>query len=118
MSDPSRGASRVEIFALGKWRSIFIRNGTWSHAAANAVCRDVGYQTAVVATTVEFQSTEIHPFKFENIVCTGDEQSIFDCRYDFHEGAEHLMAAAVICGKTIRPKKSCWFGVTKVWTIG
>ena len=88
---------RVEIFILGMWRTTYVAENTWNRGVANLICRAAGYDSALRPSTMEYPSYETHPFKLQTIECPEDAESIFECFYDWHKGAETLKAASVIC---------------------
>ena len=70
---------RLEIKNTGEWGTVCNRN--FNNAAANVVCRQLGYTGAY-----RIQSFRSGPaggvIWLENVQCNGNEASILECSYD------------------------------------
>eukprot|EP00057_Strongylocentrotus_purpuratus_P002472 XP_003724597.1 PREDICTED: scavenger receptor cysteine-rich domain superfamily protein [Strongylocentrotus purpuratus] len=89
---------RVEVTINNRLRGT-ICNSTWDQAAANVVCRDVGFKRGArrFFTIGGGAAGDI----FDSVHCTGDEESFSDCRSelvpDSRTDCDHTQDAGVEC---------------------
>ncbi|XP_030843773.1 deleted in malignant brain tumors 1 protein isoform X1 [Strongylocentrotus purpuratus] len=89
---------RVEVTVNKRWKGT-ICNSTWDQAAANVVCRDLGFNRGArrFLTIGGGGTLQI----FDGVHCTGDEDSFSDCRSELvpesRSDCDHTQDAGVEC---------------------
>ena len=69
---------------------------------ANVVCKQLGFQEAEYFTTESKFGKVTEDFSFDQVECSGQEESLDDCKHDDTEDCGADEAAGVVCkGKTI-----------------
>ena len=88
---------RVEVFYNGAWGTVC--DDDWDLNDAHVVCRSMGFGDAREATTwASFGRGSVN-IAFDNVGCSGNERSIFDCSnmgYRVHD-CRHSGDAGVKC---------------------
>ncbi|XP_063960869.1 deleted in malignant brain tumors 1 protein-like isoform X4 [Lytechinus pictus] len=74
-NNPAEG--RVEIEHNGEWGTIC--DDSWDLEDAGVVCRMLGYPAATDAPGYAHFGQGSGPILLDDVACTGDEESIFDC---------------------------------------
>jgi hypothetical protein len=90
---------RVEVCVNGNWGTVC--DDYWGTADAKVVCRQLGYPTigARAYRSAHFgQGTG--RILFDNVACTGRENSLFSCRYTSRHNCRHSEDAGVSCQVT------------------
>ncbi|XP_038072278.1 uncharacterized protein LOC119740886 isoform X2 [Patiria miniata] len=91
---------RVEVYSGGAWGTIC--DDGWDLRDAAVICRELGLGGAVGALTqAVFGQGSGLDILLDNVACSGDEETVFDCR---HRGlgvhsCYHFEDAGVRCGK-------------------
>jgi len=104
-------AGRVEILFKGTWGTIC--DDHWGLEDAQVICRQLGLGDAIAVTKkAEIFGQGTGDVLLDNMVCTGDEWNIGECR---HRGfnisnCKHSEDAGVICGEG--------FECDETWTAG
>ena len=89
---------RVEIFYDGQWGGVCLTS--FGENEANVLCRQLGFSGGDPQLTLYFGYSE-NPMWLDNITCTGDESTIFDCMTTCWgcTDCRWWAHAGVICGK-------------------
>ena len=97
-STPSEG--RVEVFSGDAWGTVC--DNRWSLRDAMVICRELGLGGAVGAPKWALFGRGFGlNILLDNVGCTGNEETIFDCRHSglgIHN-CHHFQDAGVRCGK-------------------
>ena len=70
---------RVEVYHIGEWGTIGDYN--WNLKDAQVVCNELGYGTAIAATTDSYFGEGNGRTWLDNVYCAGTEWSIEDCSH-------------------------------------
>ena len=70
---------RVEVYHIGEWGTIGDYN--WNLKDAQVVCNELGYGTAIAATTDSYFGEGNGRTWLDNVYCAGTEWSIGDCSH-------------------------------------
>ena len=68
---------RLEVYADGQWGTVCDDN--FDMNVANVVCKQLGFETAVVFTPGGKLGPGTGPIHLDDVHCTGKEESIFEC---------------------------------------
>ncbi|XP_029949275.1 deleted in malignant brain tumors 1 protein-like [Salarias fasciatus] len=87
----------VEIFHFGQWGTVC--DDSWDLLDAEVVCRQLGCGRVLSAPTVAHFGQGSGPIWYDNVMCTGSETKLFECR---HQGigshnCGHHEDAGVVC---------------------
>ena len=94
----SRAEGRVEIYHWGEWGTVC--DDLWDLQDAAVVCRQLGFQGAIRATTAAAEFTiGDGPIVLDDLECNGDERTLGECT---HRGwgdnnCGHSEDAGVVC---------------------
>ena len=94
-NSPSSG--RVEVLYKGTWGTIC--DDSWDLRDADVVCRQLGYDGALLATKWAVFGQGTGPIWLDNVQCVGVEISISHCQHvgwEIHN-CRHLEDAGVVC---------------------
>ena len=93
----NEGEGRVEIQYNGDWGTIC--DDDWDINDANVVCRMLGFQGASGAPGSARFGQGTGPIQLDDVGCSGDEQTIFDCAHPAFgvHNCGHYEDAGVIC---------------------
>ncbi|XP_018080223.1 lysyl oxidase homolog 4 [Xenopus laevis] len=96
-SGPHPGEGRVEVLKNGKWGTVC--DDKWNLVSASVVCRELGYGSAKEAITGGQLGQGLGPIHMNEVVCTGEEKSITECKFKEARvaGCQHEEDAAVRC---------------------
>ena len=86
---------RVEVNVNGEWGTVC--DDGWDLNDANVVCRMLGFEGAVEATSRASFGQGTVPILLDDVACTGNENSILDCQYNSIDNCVHSEDAGVIC---------------------
>ncbi|WAR10854.1 NETR-like protein, partial [Mya arenaria] len=89
---------RIEIFFNGRWGSVC--DDGFGAGDAQVACHMLGFQrTDAVATDRFGPASSSVPIVLDDVVCSGTESSLLDCRYSTHgdEDCSHGEDVGVIC---------------------
>jgi len=77
----SESAGRLEVQINGTWGTVC--NTSWGQVQADITCAQLGYSGALMITTsgVAEAGGEL-PIWLDHVMCTGDEEFIWDCSND------------------------------------
>ncbi|XP_038072986.1 uncharacterized protein LOC119741307 [Patiria miniata] len=71
---------RVEVFVNGGWATVCGRHENWDIDDATVLCRDLGFQGALEASSAVYGvGDEDQALFLDYLDCDGDEASLFDC---------------------------------------
>jgi len=99
---PAKYFGRVEVFMHGQWGTVCDDYAT--NGLARTVCRSLfgeeDLQAQVITNTYEFNETTIpFPIWMDDVKCTGEELSIYDCERSWKKhDCSHKEDVAVNCG--------------------
>ena len=87
----------------------------WDVVDASVVCRQLGFETAILAPVYAFFGEGTGDIWMEDVQCDGSEKSLFECIHALHVQpyCDHWEDAGVICkGKTtinyVKEKTCIW----------
>ena len=87
---------RVEVCVNNTWGTVC--DDSWNTAHAQVVCRQLGYP---VSNAIPFRSSYFGPgnssIYMDNIICYGNEPSLFSCIYNSNHNCTHSKDAGVRC---------------------
>ncbi|OCT70142.1 hypothetical protein XELAEV_18037063mg [Xenopus laevis] len=91
------GEGRVEVLKNGKWGTVC--DDKWNLISASVVCRELGYGSAKEAITGGQLGQGLGPIHMNEVLCTGQEESITECKFKEARlaGCQHEEDAAVRC---------------------
>ena len=69
----------------------------WDLLDAHVVCYQLGLGAAISATKNGFFGLAEGEYGLDNVECTGNEDSIFDCEYSAVHNCQKNEAAGVVC---------------------
>ncbi|XP_063960668.1 uncharacterized protein LOC129267820 [Lytechinus pictus] len=103
-SDAHEG--RVEVYYAGVWGTVC--NDDWDWNDANIVCKMLGYSGAEVSQQMADFGAGVGPIILDDVSCSGDELSIFDCPSMgiFRHDCEHAEDVGVICIEDSKEQQS------------
>ena len=88
---------RVEVFHNGAWGTVC--DDEWDMDDAQVLCRSMGYGDAQSATSGSSYGQGSGNIAFDNVQCSGNESSFFDCTnngFQVHN-CDHSKDAGVSC---------------------
>ncbi|KAJ8027038.1 hypothetical protein HOLleu_32062 [Holothuria leucospilota] len=93
----SNFSGRVEVFKNGEWGTVCDPNWTWDDAAV--VCRQLGFESVVVALDETFFGLGSGPISISDVICYGPETSLLQCfhRHGVDNCLYHTSDAGVVC---------------------
>ncbi|KAL4630339.1 HHIP-like protein 1 [Arapaima gigas] len=95
------GRGRVEVYVGGQWGTVC--DDHWDARDAEVVCRQLGFQRALRASTgAEFGEGTHLPIHLDNVQCVGTEDSLLHCRHAAvgNHNCAHDEDAGVVCGNS------------------
>ncbi|XP_072168033.1 scavenger receptor cysteine-rich domain-containing protein DMBT1-like [Diadema setosum] len=93
-SNPFEG--RVEVLKNFIWGTVC--DDGWDLVDATVVCRELGFGTAKRAVSGSyFGSRSYGSIHYDDVACTGNEQSLKDCPHSATHDCSHLEDAGVVC---------------------
>ncbi|KAJ8038536.1 Deleted in malignant brain tumors 1 protein [Holothuria leucospilota] len=93
--DGSEVAGRLQVYLNESWGSICFNS--WDLNDAMVVFRQLGFESALFATSFVSLSNEHGIFSLNNIACAGTELSLLECSHILKNDCEHYVYAGVIC---------------------
>lgn len=101
LANGNETAGRVEVFSNGEWGTIC--DDYWTIEDADVACRQLGFQGAVAARTdAAFGAAESStPILLDDVECTGEETSLFNCSHSTLNNCQHSEDAGVVCSDNI-----------------
>ncbi|KAL5014142.1 hypothetical protein ScPMuIL_008412 [Solemya velum] len=95
---------RVEVLTGGTWGTVCDDN--WSNQDAAVVCHMLGFPAAHARATMGGVFGEgSGDIKFDEVQCTGNENSLIDCRKDTTNDCDHSEDAGVMCSGAPGPTR-------------
>lgn len=73
------GEGRVEIWYCNQWYTVC--DDSWSNSDATVVCRQLGYQGAVISHSRAHFGQGSGGIILDDVDCTGTEESLFQCQH-------------------------------------
>ena len=70
----------VEVYHNGAWGTVC--NTNWNYHSAAVACRTAGFNSVVRAVTDGSFGGGTGPIQLDNVQCTGDELTLFDCSHN------------------------------------
>ena len=94
---------RVEVFVRGEWGTVC--DDSFSFVDAIVICKMLGYPSALIARSQAYYGRGIGQIWIDQLGCTGDEDSIFDCRMNKlgDHNCKHREDAGVECFRPTPP---------------
>ncbi|XP_011871663.1 PREDICTED: lysyl oxidase homolog 3 [Vollenhovia emeryi] len=91
------GEGNVEILHNRQWGNIC--DDEWDDAEANVVCKQLGFNGAIKATTYSHFGQARRKYWMDNVYCDGAEDELAKCRFDGwgNNDCDSNEAAGVIC---------------------
>ena len=91
---------RLEILFNGRWGTVC--DDGWGGKEAAVVCRQLGYAVAIRPATRAFFGRGLGPILLDNVDCTGEEDSIYECSHNAwgNHNCDHSEDAGVVCSST------------------
>ncbi|XP_055026476.1 lysyl oxidase homolog 3B isoform X1 [Misgurnus anguillicaudatus] len=88
---------RVEVLKGSEWGTVC--DDRWNLLSASVVCRELGFGSAKEAMTGARMGQGLGPIHMNEVQCTGNERSLWNCRYKniTAEDCKHTEDAAVRC---------------------
>ena len=95
-------SGRVEVWSNGAWGTVC--SDLWDLRDATVVCNQLGYQYALSAPRYAAFGQGSGPTWLDDVACTGDEPSIFNCTHrgiGVHSSncSSHYYDASAVCYK-------------------
>ena len=94
----NKGIGQVQVGFRGAWG--YVCDNNWDRHDAAVVCRQLGYQRAIIATLgAVFWSGPTHRIWLRNVRCFGEENSLKDCSHDLWGSisSSSCALAGVVC---------------------
>ena len=90
----------MEILFNGRWGTVC--DDGWGGKEAAVVCRQLGYAVAIRPATRAFFGRGLGPILLDNVDCTGEEDSIYECSHNAwgNHNCDHSEDAGVVCSST------------------
>ena len=99
-------SGRVEVWSNGTWGTVC--HYLWDLPDATVVCQQLGYQYAFSAPRSSTFGQGRGPVWLDNVACTGNESSIFNCNHlgiGMHSSSyrcmQHYYDAGAVCYKGV-----------------
>lgn len=91
---------RVEVNINNTWGTVC--DDYWDMEDASVVCNQLGLGRAVEARKYASFGRGFGPIHMDDVLCSGNEATIFDCEYNNQTGCSHSEDAGVVCAPKIR----------------
>ena len=89
-------SGRVEVYLNNQWGTI--SDDLWDINDTQVACKMLGYANALYARTSAYYGPGTGPIWMNNVACTGSENSLFTCYFDWYTSDKsHYEDAGVIC---------------------
>ncbi|KAJ8032717.1 Neurotrypsin [Holothuria leucospilota] len=101
---PSSSSGRIEVLFNREWRTVC--DDGWNLTKSNVVCRQLGYQAAVVTYRSGFFGEGSAFIRLDELECIGNESALLECKQENISGLDCNLRqdAGVLCGS-----KNVWF---------
>ncbi|XP_048590018.1 hemicentin-1 isoform X3 [Nematostella vectensis] len=86
---------RVEVFHNGQWGTVCDDN--WTIKEGRVVCRWLGYRSVVSVHTGAHHGQGSGPIWLDDVHCSGNEATLFSCRFSNKHNCSHGEDASVQC---------------------
>lgn len=90
-------AGRLEVLHNGSWGTV--RDDSWDIKDAQVVCRQLQCSVALRDHVLSWFVPGTGPIWLNQVECTGKEEALWDCQFQFSEGKEsgHQEDVGVVC---------------------